>query len=522
MDNLSVLDISIFVAYFAVILGIGFFAGRGEGKNAKEYFLAGGKLPWYIIGASLVAGSVNSEQMVGTVGIAWKEGMKIVNWETWGLPIIPIMLFLFLPIFFRNKISTVPEFMEKRFGPACRNYITIITVFYYVFASLTVAVYGGAVTISTYFNFPLYYAIWGIVLFTAIYTIYGGLSAVAWTDLIQTLLITIGGIMLFCFAYSQTDGFAAMEAQNPERWSLIQPVNDLIVPWPGLLIHTMTTLFFYYVCNQVLMQKILAARSERDARVGTIFCVILNAPRPLITAMTGLLAFYIIKESQVETPDQIFSILVKTCVPEVFRSFIIVAILAAMVSTTAALSNSTSALLTLDVYHKYFGKQASDKHLVLFGRLATLAILVAVGLWCPMVGSFKGIFMYFQQFMIYIGTPIACIFLISILWKRANGIGAFTALIVVTPVLMICGFKFSEQIAFQYIAGIGWVATLLVTVVVSLLTKPQEIESIRSLIWKKEMAWVADDVKKPPLYMRQWFWLTIATAIFAFWYIRFW
>ena len=520
--DIGALDISIFVGYFAVILGIGFLAGRGEGKNAKEYFLAGGKLPWYIVGASLVAGSVNSEQMVGTVGMAWKEGMKIVNWETWGLPIIPIMIFMFLPIFLRNKISTVPEFMEKRFGPACSNYVTILTVFYYVFASLTVAVYGGAITISTYFGFPLYYAIWGIILFTAVYTIYGGLSAVAWTDLVQTLIITIGGVMLFCFAYSKTEGFAAMEAADPERWRLIQPANDLIVPWPGLIIHTMTVLFFYYVCNQVLMQKILAARSERDARVGTIFSVILNAPRPLITAMAGLLAFYIIKESAVENPDQIFSMLVKECVPPGLRSFILVAILAAMVSTTAALANSSSALVTLDVYRKYFGKGVSDKHLVRFGRLATLVILVAVGLWCPMVGNFKGIFMYFQQFMSYVGTPIACVFLVSILWKRANRIGAFTALISVTPVLLICGFKFSDRIAFQYMAGMGWVATLVVMIIVSLLTKPQEIESIRSLIWKKEMVWVADDIKKPPLYMTQWFWLTLGTAIFAFWYIRFW
>ena len=520
--DVSTLDILILGGYFVITLGIAFRAGRGEGRNAKEYFLAGGKLPWYIIGASLVAGSVNSEQMVGTVGIAWKEGMKIVNWETWVLPIIPIMLFLFLPIFLRNKISTVPEFMGKRFSPACRNYVTIVTVFYYVFASLTVAVYGGAITISTYFGFPIYYAIWGIVAFTAVYTIYGGLSAVAWTDLVHTLLITVGGVMLFCFAYAKTEGFAAMEAANPERWHLIQPVNDLIVPWPGLIIHTMTTLFFYYICNQVLMQKILAARSERDARVGTIFCTVLNAPRPLITAMAGLLAFYIVKESQVETPDQIFSILLKTCVPTVFRSIILVAIIAAMVSTTAALANSSAALLTLDCYHKYIRKEATSKQLVRFGRLSTLTILVLVGLWCPMVRSFRGIFMYFQQVMIYVGTPIACVFLVSILWKRANSIGAFAALICVTPVLMICGFTFSDRIAFQYIAGIGWVATLLIMIVVSLATKPQEIESIRSMIWKKEMVFVAGETTKPPLHMRQWFWLAVGAVVFGFWYIRFW
>ena len=124
--------------------------------------------------------------------------------------------------------------------------------------------------------------------------------------------------------------------------------------------------------------------------------------------------------------------------------------------------------------------------------------------------------------MIYVGTPIACVFLVSILWKRANGIGAFAALILVTPVLLICGFIFSDRIAFQYIAGIGWVATLLIMVFVSLITKPQEIESIKGMIWKKEMAWVAGEIQKPPLYMKQWFWLTIATVIFAFWYIRFW
>lgn len=520
--EISVLDITIFIGYFVVILGIGFLAGRGEGKNTKEYFLAGGKLPWYIIGASLVAGSVNSEQMVGTVGIAWKEGMKIVNWEIWGLPIVPFMLFMFLPIFLRNKISTVPEFMEKRFGPACRNYVTIVTVFYYVFASLTVAVYGGAITISAYFGFSMHYAIWGIITFTAIYTIYGGLSSVAWTDLIQTFLIIVGGVMLFYFAYSKTEGFAAMEAANPERWHLIQPASDMIIPWPGLIIHTMTTLFFYYICNQVLMQKILAARSERDARVGTIFCIVLNAPRPLVTAMAGLLAFYIVKETQVENPDQIFSILVKTCVPAGLQSMILVAILAAMVSTIAALSNSSSALLTLDFYHKYINKQATHKQLVRFGRLATLGILVAVGLWCPMVKSFRGIFLYFQQFMIYVGTPIACVFLVSILWKRANGIAAFTALILVSPILLICGFIYSDRIAFQYIAGIGWMATLLIIVIVSLLTKPQEIESLKSLIWKKEIAFVSDEVEKPPLYMKQWLWLVIAAIIFAFWYIRFW
>ena len=520
--DVSLFDVSIFVGYAVLILGIGFFKGRGESKDTKGYFLAGGKLPWYIIGVSLVAGSVNSEQMVGTVGAAWQEGMGIVNWEVWGFPILFFMLFMFLPIFLRNTISTVPEYMEKRFGPSCRNFVTVVSIFYYILASLTVAVYGGALTLSTYFGFPLQYAIWAIVAFTALYTIYGGLSAVAWTDLIQTLLITLGGLMLFFFTYAKTDGFAAMEAANPERWHLIKPADDLTIPWPGLIIHTMTTLFFYYICNQVLMQKILAARSERDARIGTIFCMVLNAPRPLITAMAGLLAFYVIKESQIDSPDQVFSILVKTVVPEGLRSIILVSIIAAMVSTTAALSNATSALLTLDFYKKYANKDATHKQMVFFGRAATLAILIIVALWCPNVPKLGDIFKYFQGFMNYVGTPIACVFLVSILWKRANSAGAFTALIVVTPILLVCGFTFSDRIPFLYIGGIGWVATLVIMVVVSLLTKPPEFESISSMIWNKEMIFVEGETTPPPWYMRQRLWLTISAALFAFWYIKFW
>lgn len=520
--DISVFDISIFVGYAVLILGIGFFAGRGESKDTKGYFLAGGKLPWYIIGASLVAGSVNSEQMVGTVGAAWQEGMGIVNWEVWGFPILFFMLFMFLPIFLRNTISTIPEYMEKRFGPACRNYVTIVTCVYYIFASLTVAVYGGAITLSTYFDFPMWYAILGIVAFTAIYTIYGGLSAVAWTDMLQTTLITVGGLMLFYFTYTKTDGFAAMKAANPERWHLIKPASDLTIPWPGLFIHTMTTLFFYYICNQVLMQKILAARSERDARIGTIFCMVLNAPRPLITAMAGLLAFYVIRESQIESPDQVFSILVKTVIPEGLRSIILVSIIAAMVSTTAALSNATAALLTLDVYKKYVNKEAGHKQMVRFGRMSTLAILLVVAFWCPMVPKLGDIFKYFQQFMNYVGTPIACVFMVSILWKRANAPGAFTALIVVSPMLLVCGFAFSDTIPFLYIGGMGWLATLVIMVVVSLATKAPEIESIRSMIWKKEMIFIQGETASPPWYIRQRLWLAISGSLFAFWYIMFW
>lgn len=524
--NVTWIDITVFTTYFAVILAISLRAGRGEGRSTSEYFLAGGRLPWYVIGASLVAGSVNSEQMVGTVGIAWQEGMKIVNWEIWILPLMPFF-FMFIPIYLRNRIATVPEFMAKRFGPRCRDYVSAITVFYYVFASLTVAIYGGAVCLSTFFGFSFYYAVWGIILFTTVYTLYGGLSSIAWTDLLQTLVIMAGGVILFVFVYRETDGLAAMMAADPERWRLIQPATDMIVPWPGLLIHNFTTLFFYYVCSQVLMQKILAARSERDARVGILCCAVMNAPRPLVTAMAGLLAFYLLTPEQVgDQPDRVF-VLLLAYVPAGLRSLVLVAILAAMISTTAALANASSALLTLDFYKQYVAKGATEKQLVRFGRIVTLTVLVLVGLWCPMVQHLGHIFLYFQRFMIFVGTPIACVFMMSILWRRMNEAGAFAAMIVATPLFLVLGFVLSAEdspyrIAFHYIAAVEYLLTFLIAVAVSLATRPPEAKRVQPFLWRREMIRVGDEGTKPPVWLRQWPWFAAVTAIFLFWYIRFW
>lgn len=520
MDHVTYLDIVIIVGYFSIILITGLLVGRRE-KTAREYFLAGDKLPWYVIGFSMVAASVNSEQMIGTVGMAYKEGMKVVNWEVWLMPLMPILLFIFIPIYLRNRIATVPEFMERRFGPACRNYISGLLVFSYVFASLSVAVYGGALTLANYFGINFQWAIWGIISFVGIYSIYGGLSSVAWTDLIQTALIIIGGVMLFFFAYDKIPGgFAAMEAAHPDKWHLIQPLDDLIVPWPGLIIHNFTTLFFYIICSQFLMQKVLAARSERDARVGSMFMVVLNAPRPLITAMAGLLAFYVLKEP-LANHDEAFSELLKAVVPQGFRTVILVALLAAMVSTIAALVNSSSTLLTFDFYHKYFRKNADNRQLVLFGRLSAVVILILVGLWCPMVGRFSGIFLYFQKSMSYFGTPIACVFLLAVLWKRTNGAGALAGMVTVTPLMFIAEWACGGKVAFQYIAGVGWVATLLITIIVSLMTRKPDARAIENFVWNRQMA-VIPASGRVPLHMRLWVWLILGSAIMAVWYIRFW
>ena len=520
MDNLTTLDFVIFGSYFVIILITGLLTGRGEGRTAREYFLAGDKLPWYVIGFSMVAASVNSEQMIGTVGMAYKEGMKVVNWEIWIMPLMPFLLFIFIPIYIRNRIATVPEFMEKRFGPACRNYIAGLTVFSYIFASLSVAVYGGALTLGNYFGIDFKWATWSIIAFVAIYSVYGGLTSVAWTDLIQTILIITGGIMLFIFAYNKIPGgFAAMEAANPDRWHLIQPVTDKIVPWPGLIIHNFTTLFFYIICSQFLMQKVLAARSERDARIGSLFMVLLNAPRPLITAMAGLLAFYVLKEPLVNH-DEAFSELLKAVVPQGFRTIILIAVIAAMVSTIAALVNSSSTMLTFDFYQKYIRKNADSRQLVFFGRIISLVILILVGLWCPMVGKFSGIFLYFQKAMSYFGTPIACVFLLAVISKRINGTGAIAGMVTVTPLLFLAEWIFGDKVAFQYIAGVGWLTTLIITIVVSLMTKAPDREAIKDFVWKKEMAMLPSD--KTPFYLNQWIWIVLGTVIMAIWYIRFW
>ncbi len=500
-------DTVIVLAYLVVVMTIGFLAGRREGRTAIEFFLAGNNLPWYLIGTSFVASSINTEQMIGTVGFAYLYGMPIVNWELITLPIYTLLIVFFVPIYLRNRITTVPEFLIRRFGPACRTYYAAVTVVGYVVINLATVLYSGALVLTSLFHvewltFPV--AIVLLVLFTGSYTIYGGLSAVVWTDMVQCFILLLGGIFVFYLGLEQIPGgwdgmISILEADDPAKAHIIASADHPVVPWPSLIVGTLTIWIWYQVANQFMVQRVLGAKSEWDARMGIVSAGIINFVRPLATCFAGIVVFALVlshdtfiplKATLDAKPDLAFMVIMEHLVPPVLRGVIVAGLLGAIMSTIDSLINSTSTVFTLDLFRPYVNPEASDELLVRVGRLAGIGALVLAGLWAPMVGAFGTIFEYFQIILLAVATPTMVVLWTGIFWPRATKQAALTILLIGIPIYLIPVFVLRAQaieFSFLYVGGIVSIILTVLMVLISLSTKPPDRVATAPYIWNRDM-----------------------------------
>ena len=270
--TLSAIDITIILVSLLLVVGVGLWASRKQGRTARDYFLASGRLPWWIIGAAFVSTSVSSEQIVGTIGQAYQHGMGIANWEWWLLPVYSVLIVIFIPIYLRNKISTVPELLSRRFSSACGDIYSYIMLFAYIFVFLVPVLYGGSLTFASLTGWNFYYILWGMIALVAAYTVKGGLMSVVWTDALQCLMLIGGGLLLFFVSLHQVPGgWDAMVAANPERFHLYCPPDHEVAPFLGVLAGTIGLFVFYSAANQVMVQRVLGARSRWDGTMGIIF-----------------------------------------------------------------------------------------------------------------------------------------------------------------------------------------------------------------------------------------------------------
>lgn len=295
MENfyLSTLDILIIVAEILLVVIIGFVAAGKVKRTAEGYFLASGNMPWYLIGAAFVSTSISSEQIVGTIGAAYKGGLGIANWEWWALPTYLLTMIFFIPLYLRNKIMTVPELLNKRFGPACGAIYSFVILIGYIFVFLPPVIYGGSLTLSELTGWDQGYIMAGIIIITASYTLAGGLSSVMWTDAIQCIMLIGGGVIFYFIALNQIPGgWNAMVEAAPERFHLYKPPSDTEAPFAGLILATFGVFLFYQSSNQVMIQRILSARSRWDGVMGLIFSGFINIVRPLVTCLVGLILYH--------------------------------------------------------------------------------------------------------------------------------------------------------------------------------------------------------------------------------------
>ena len=533
--SLSFLDVLILVVCPLLVIVVGLIASRNQEKTADGYFLASGKLPWYVIGAAFVSTSVSSEQIVGTVGATYEHGMAIANWEWFGLAYIPLILF-FIPIYLKNHIRTIPEFFAKRYDSRCSYIYSLIMLVAYVFVFMVPVLYGGSLAFSKLTGWNFYFVLWLTVIVIGLYSVKGGLASVVWADALQCLMLVGGGVILFFVSLDKIPGgWAAMTEANPERFHLYRPPSDPIAPMLGLVFASFGVFLFYQAANQVMIQRVLGARSTWDGIMGIIFAGFINRLRPLVTAFLGLIVYHWVHEMNMAEPlenrDMAFPFALEHFAPSWgLRGVILAGFAAAVMSTIGALSNSTATIFSLDVYKKIINPEVSDRRIVTVGRVAAMTSLAIAALVCPVVENLGGIFLYFQKGVTFLATPFISILLLGIFWRRTNSQGAFFAVTVGTLIAMGLGFggpvlgRNVEALSFLdmnwlYLGFISQVIIMVGIVVVSLLTPPPSEAQSGPYQWRMSLLTAYDDGTKRPWYksLLLWFIALYGTIIVIYW-----
>ncbi|MBN2309494.1 MAG: sodium/solute symporter [Candidatus Hydrogenedentes bacterium] len=536
MEGLNGIDVFVFGAYFAVLVGIGFLVGSRQEKTAEEYFLAGRRLPWYVVGASFIGSNISTEHFIGMVGIAYTYGICVAHWEWGNLYTFSILIWLFIPFLLASRVFTAPEFLEKRFNPACRLFFAVLTVVANVTAFLAAVLYAGSVGLKAAFAWPDTVSILGLNVSTLVlgvvglgvvagsYAIYGGLRSVAWTDVFQVVVMVVGGVMVTVLGLrylgdgdgvvagwhimiarnlGHGEAWAAAIAQSaPElvgresydRLQLFQPMTHKLIPWATVFCGWFSVGLWYNCINQFMVQRVLAARDSWHARMGIVFAGFMKVFMPFIVIVPGLI--YFAMEPGLTDPqqiDQTYAVLVTRLLHVGLRGLLLAALFGAIQSTIDSVLNSTSTIITLDIHRKFIRPDASEASLVSMGKWVSAVVLVAAMAIAPFIeGLGYGVFHYIQNLYAYFAPPFAAVFLIGILWRRATA----PAATITIPAgiafglfleFVVLKYWLTGSTAFTLRAVYNWLFCAILMIVVSLVTKRPAADKVSDEVcvnWK--------------------------------------
>jgi SSS family solute:Na+ symporter len=433
---LAPLDLAIIGVYFLIIFAIGFYFARKE-RTSTDYFLASRNIGWFAIGASLFVSNISTEHFIGLAGSGASTGLAVGHFEWLACMILLILGWVFVPFYLRSNVFTMPEFLERRFNRQCAVYLAGISIIAYVFTKISVHLYAAAVVLDRVVGWSPLTAAVVLVIATGIYTIAGGLAAVIYTDLVQTLILIAGAVILTFLGLQHVGGFAGLRAAVPPNYfHMIKPISDPDFPWTGIFLGAPILGIWYWCTDQVIVQRVLSAKDEGHAKAGTIFAGFLKILPVFILVLPGLIAFalyrnmfHVTPEGQVLNGDIAYPTLVINLLPTGLVGLMIAALLAALMGAMSSVFNSASTLVTLDFYKK-IRPEASERQLVSFGRAAT-GVMVLLGLaWVPFIHLISSqLYIYLQSVQAYISPPISACFILGILWPRLNGKGAITSLL---------------------------------------------------------------------------------------------
>jgi len=485
--TLATIDIGVFCAYVVAIIGIATWVSRekaGHDKNTEDYFLAGKSLPWWAVGASLIAANISAEQIIGMSGSGYVIGLGIASYEWMAAITLIIVGKYFLPIFLKRGIYTMPQFLEQRYDHRVRNIMAIFWLGVYVFVNLTAILWLGALAIHTVAGVDVVYGLLFLGCFAAAYSLYGGLKAVAFTDIIQVVLLVFGGLFLSYVALDAIGagqgifaGFTELVNKVPEKFDMIlSPDNPHYKDLPGIsvLIGGMWIMnLSYWGFNQYIIQRALAAKNIKEAQKGIAFAAYLKILMPVIVVLPGIAAVVLVPD--LSSPDQAYPELMKL-MPVGMLGLVFAALVAAIVSSLGSMTNSISTIFTMDIY-SFYQKDRSQQHYVFVGRLASFSALI-IAMICakPLLGNFDQAFQYIQEFTGFFTPGIVIIFLLGMFWKRATAHGALTAAIG-SAILSFALKMMWPSLPFIDRVGVVFFACLALAVLVTLVEKSGEQEN---------------------------------------------
>jgi SSS family solute:Na+ symporter len=430
-NSLATLDWIVIAGYFLLLLGIAAWVILQKQENSEDYFLAGRNMGWFVVGASIFASNIGSEHVVGLAGSGAGDKFPLLIYElhAW---VVVLLGWLFLPFYVRSGVFTMPEFLEKRFNPRARWFLSLFSLAAYVLTKVSVTLYAGGIVISTLLDISFMQGALATVILTGIYTVLGGMRAVVYTETLQAMILVLGAATLTILGLSAAGGWGSVvEEVGPQYMDMWRSSNDPDYPWHWLVLSSTIVGIWYWCTDQVIVQRVLTAKNIKEGRRGTIFGAFLKLMPVFLFLIPGVIALVLKQRGELEwdTPDQAFPALMMQVLPAGLRGLVAAGLMAALMSSLASVFNSCSTLFTVDIYKK-IRPESTEKQLVQVGRIATTVVVLLGIAWVPIIERLAGgsLYNYLQNVQSYIAPPITAVFLLGIFSSRINSNGALVTL----------------------------------------------------------------------------------------------
>ena len=490
-SDLTQLDLAVVGLYLVVVAAIGYWVARSV-HEGDDLFLAGRSLGFGAIGLSLFASNISSTTLVGLAGQAYSTGISVANYE-WMAGIIFLFMTVFtIPVFLKNRLTTIPEYLALRFDRRTQKYFSVLTIALSIFVDTAGSLYAGTIILQTFFPaLPFWGTCIGLAFFAGLYTAAGGLRAVVYTDVVQAVVLLVGSSILTWSIFA-AHGYSwehATAGLPPGQLSLIRPLDDEALPWLGTLIGVPVLGFYYWSTNQYIAQRILGAKSLDDARWGGVLAGLLKLTPLFVMVLPGAMAVSLLPK--LDNPDAVFPELVLSILPSGLRGLVLSGLIAAIMSTIDSTLNSASTLVFHDFLRKEGGPEG-DGNAVRLGRVITFSFMVVAALWAPLIRNFPGVFHYLQQVFSYAVPPVVAIFVMGMFWRRGTAGAAFWTLVfghAVGLAQLVLSQSGVITMHFTIVAGLTTALCVGAFVTFSLLSAPPSPAQLTHTLWTRDQAW---------------------------------